>query len=457
MGAPPAQDPRTHWASQEAAAAMHAAPMDMNLPPQVHAAHPRGRDRRGPSRRRPLTTAVLTLGVAAAVGAWMFREPLREFIRNRTGGGVTVQIPHLPDQPTEPALPEPSATSAPQKAEDATGKFNPDESGSKSDGSLTASLSQDPDFLHGTEKAVPDAAVRPGNAPNGLLEVPSRPVEAGIKSSEASSGNRTAKISEPGDPTDLVKTPPKLDGVPENAMPAAEALQKFLAASGLEERMRYTLAPESMRNYMERYYAANSAGPVHVDTIAFVRLDPKPQIGSGAHAVFGLESRQWQFPVPVMLEESKDGFRVDWLSFVEFKDRLLERFFHEYTQGPALFHVGLTRTHYFEDGVPNADQKDAFTVTSAPTNPFSATIFVDKKSALGQELKDKIPWGTQVWAIAELEWLKLGDQKWVQLAAVPQLNWYSVPTTSAADSSKAPSSSSSGGPTEVQRAVPIGR
>eukprot|EP01031_Cornospumella_fuschlensis_P004872 gene4872-6093_t len=101
-----------------------------------------------------------------------------------------------------------------------------------------------------------------------------------------------------------------------------------------------------------------------------------------------------------MLEEDKEGYRVDWLSFVEFKDRLLERFFKEYSQGEALFHVGITRAHFFDDTVPNADNKDAFRVSTAPPNPFMATVFVDKESALGKELKDKVPWGAQVWAIA---------------------------------------------------------
>lgn len=273
------------------------------------------------------------------------------------------------------------------------------------------------------------------------MEVPSKQVEASIQSD--SSRDAT---------TALVKTDIRIEAPPE-AMPAAEALRKFLNASNIEERMRYTLAPDAMRKFMDRYYSVHPDGPINVDTIGYVRLDPKPQIGGGAHAVFGLESRAWQFPVPVMLEEGKDGFRVDWLSFVEFKDRLLERFFKEYSEGPARFHVGITRTHYFDDTVPNADNKDAFRVSSAPPNPFLATVFVDKDSAVGLDLKDKIPWGAQVWAIAELEWLRLGSQKWVELAAVPQLNWYSVPVAAKTPQpARSPSS-----PTEIQRAVPIGR
>ncbi len=94
-------------------------------------------------------------------------------------------------------------------------------------------------------------------------------------------------------------------------------------------------------------------------------------------------------------------------------------------------------------------------MSPAPPNPYLATVFVDRDSPLGRELRDKIPWGTQVWAIVELEWLRLGTQKWVELSAVPQLNWYSVPTT-AKNGSSGPSRPTSG-PTEVQKAVPVGR
>jgi hypothetical protein len=247
-----------------------------------------------------------------------------------------------------------------------------------------------------------------------------------------------------------------MDGVTPEAKAAADALLAFLKAGSLQERLRYSLAPEVMRPYMERYYAANPDGPIQVDAIALVRHDPKPQIGGGAHAVFGVESKTWEYALPVMLEEQQGSFKVDWLSFVEFKDRLLEKFLQGYQEGAARFHVGITRTHYFEDKVPNASTKDAFRLSPAPPNPFTATVFVDKESDLGRDLRDKIPWGSQVWAIVELEWIKLGNLSWVQLTGVPQLNWYSVPAE-ATPKRALPMTNGNGIPTETQKAVPVGR
>jgi hypothetical protein len=217
------------------------------------------------------------------------------------------------------------------------------------------------------------------------------------------------------------------DDAPPEAKPAVEALRKFLSANSLSERLQHTLGAEHMKPLMERYYTRLADGPVIVDRIQFVRMDPNPELGSGRHCIFSLENKTWEFPVPVMLEEQSDGFKVDWLAFVEFKDRLLEKFFQSYQEGAARFHVGIIRHHYFEDGVPNIERKDAFRVMPAPPNSFQASVFLDKDSALAQELRTRLPWETHVWAVVELEWKKLGSQQWVELSAVPQMHWYSLP------------------------------
>lgn len=266
-----------------------------------------------------------------------------------------------------------------------------------------------PVTVPGTEMAV--------NKANGaLLEVPSKAVvDNDVSTPTAPSGTGRHSIDE--------------DAVPSEAKPAVESLKKFLAAKSLDERLPLTLGAELMKPLMERYYTRSTDGPVIVDRIQFVRMDPNPELGSGRHCILSLENKTWEFPVPVMLEEQANIFKVDWLAFVEFKDRLLEKFFQRYQEGPARFHVGIIRQHYFEDGVPNLDRKDVFRIMPAPPNPYQASVFLDKDSQLSEELKTRLPWETHIWAVVELEWKKLGSQQWVELSAVPQLHWYSLPLT----------------------------
>jgi hypothetical protein len=250
-----------------------------------------------------------------------------------------------------------------------------------------------------------------------LLEVPAK----AVVSAEPSSSQTAA-------PGNLTQAPiVEEDDIPPSAKPAVDALKKFLNARSLEERLPYTLGADLMKPLMERYYARSPDGPVVVDHIQFVRMDPNPELGSGKHCILSLENKTWEFSVPVMLEEKEDGFKVDWVSFVEFKDRMLEKFFQSYQEGKACFHVGIIRHHYFEDGVPNLDRKDAFRVSPAPPNPFQQSVFLDKESELAQELRSRMPWETHIWAVVELEWKRLGPQQWVELSAVPQMHWYSLP------------------------------
>jgi len=279
--------------------------------------------------------------------------------------------------------------------------------------SMDATRSTNPPATASTTNSVPMGSATAGT----LLEVPAK------TTANAESPGGTAAAPSSQAPSPVIEA----DDVPPSAKPAVEALKKFLASKSLEERLPYTLGAELMKPLMERYYARAPDGPVMVDRIQFVRMDPNPELGSGKHCILSLENKTWEYSVPVMLEEKEDGFKVDWVSFVEFKDRMLEKFFQSYQEGKACFHVGIIRHHFFEDGVPNLDRKDAFRVSPAPPNAFQASVFLDKDSELAQELRSRMPWETHVWAVVELEWKKLGSQQWVELSAVPQMHWYSLP------------------------------
>lgn len=466
---------------------MNSAPLGqqppLNLPLQLNSPATAGVQQAIPSakpppRSRPMSRprkstnvfmiglAIIFLGGFLAAIAWLFREPLMQLAGLSVptppeASSIPVASSSLPGASTTPApaplpakpeAPRPTvvteATPAPKTA--GAGAFNPEEITRPATPPPPA-LTTPPDV---TKMPASEPSMTPPPAPTPLLDKKDSPLLEVVQATPAKS--TATQLSKAAPEASPATKEIRLDDVTPEAKPAADALMLFLKAGSLQERLRHTLAAEHMRPIMERYYSANPDGPIIVDAIALVRHDPKPQIGGGAHAVFGLESKTWEFPVPVMLEQTDGGFKVDWLSFVEFKDRLLEKFLQGYQEGPARFHVGITRTHYFEDKVPNSSNKDAFRISPAPPNPFVATIFMDKDSDLGRELRDKIPWGAQVWAIVELEWSKLGNLSWVSLSAVPQLNWYSVPASEGSAAQRTPPLEGQV-PSETQKAVPVGR
>lgn len=397
---------------------------------------------------------LLLAGTLLAVG-WMFKAPIMQMVnRYLPGNQPVVNVPRDSATPvTPPKITPANPPKAPQPVTIASAPDTPP---------ATSSVMPTQDAEPAPKKATPAtadeiaAASAAGRSAPGSTPTASPSPGGGLS-------EITPKVSTtPGAPAStespsLPMTSEVQIEVTEEARPAAEALRKFLDAPNLKERLKYTLAPEMMEPMMKDYYAVTADGPVRVDTIALVRFDPKPQVGGGAHAVFGLSSKAWEYAIPVMLEETGGKYRVDWLSFVEFKDRFLEKFLSSYQEGPGRFHVGITRQHFFEDTVPNPEKKEAFRINPPPPNPYEAHVLVEKDSAIARDLKDKIPWGTQVWAIVELEWVRLGNQQWVQLVGVPQLNWYSVPGNTNASKSGGSNGRAPEMPTETQKAVPIGR
>lgn len=220
---------------------------------------------------------------------------------------------------------------------------------------------------------------------------------------------------------------PKIVGVPEEAKPALKGLLNFLGASSWDERLKFSMLPEQVEAKGRAYYQANPDGPIDVDEIHYLRHEMNPQVGGGMHGVFVLFQRAWEHEIPVMVEVRDGEPRVDWLTFVEFKDDMLSKFMaNPSMEGRWRFHVALTRAHYFEDDIPNREEKDAFEI--APPMPTGKQMFAftDKTSQLARKLASTITWDKMVtWAIVELEWRKDGGKNWVELTAVPQLNWYS--------------------------------
>lgn len=390
------------------------------------------REPRGSSFLRLAFATLFLLGFLGVVGFFLkdYLPPsvlslLQRGDTEESSGTLEPSIPTAaPALPTPPVLPRQTAESPPASSQPTEAAPPPAPMGFDP-------LESTPEKAAAADPAAPAETIATPVMPPATPET-GKPLE--VASAGAGSSSSTASSSPPAalaKPPETVAPLTHEDGdgaIPEKAQPAADALRKFLAATTLEERLRYTLGADLMQPLMERYYARSQEGAVMVDRIQFLRLEPNPELGTGSHCIFSLENKTWEFPVPVMLEEQADGFKVDWLSFVEFKDRLLEKFFKGYQEGSIQAHVGIMRHHYFEDGVPNADRKDAFRITPAPPNTFQASAFIDKDSAFGQEMRKRLPWDKHTWAIVVLEWKKLGTQQWVEVTSMPQTHWYSLPT-----------------------------
>ena len=228
----------------------------------------------------------------------------------------------------------------------------------------------------------------------------------------------------------LESTPPPVAKIVPEETPAdpavlqepRAALQAFLAASGWKERLPLIQNGEALRPIIEEYYANHSDGPIKADSIDFLTSQPTPD-EKGVFFLFQVQVHD-EHGFPVAVENMQGNYRIDWRSFVEFKDLLLPKFFERYSPDPATFHVVLKRSHYFGSDVPDQEHKLCFSA-EPPVPGFQNYVWVsDDSQALITKLGVRSEFGQTAYPVVSLRWLKeKNGTAYVLLDDIVSDNW----------------------------------
>lgn len=206
------------------------------------------------------------------------------------------------------------------------------------------------------------------------------------------------------------------------AKSALDALLKFLDAKNWRERSAYAQKSDAVLKAMEQHAATHSDGPVVVGSVEFVERYPS-RSGVPPYCMFELSGGALKHPVLVLVEQSpKNGVRVDWEAFVEFKDDLLLRFLEQKGAAPHKFRVMLRRKHYFDKDVPDIAGKDSFQLEQ-PNSHYEGHVFVVRTSATGRQLANQLAWGQDMPVIAELVWKSDAKSWWVEIGSIASYGW----------------------------------
>src|SRR5439155_20519192 len=132
----------------------------------------------------------------------------------------------------------------------------------------------------------------------------------------------------------------------------------------------------------EKHAIAHGDGAISVGQIEFIERYPsKGKVPP--YCMFEVSGGALEHAVLTLVEQSsKDGARVDWGTFVEFKDDLLLHFLENKTAPPQKFRGLLRRKHYFDKDVPDIASKDSFELEQ-PNAHVECHVFVPRNSALG--------------------------------------------------------------------------
>ncbi len=211
------------------------------------------------------------------------------------------------------------------------------------------------------------------------------------------------------------------------AGPPRAALEAFLAARDWRERLTLSQNPAAVGPAMEAYYGDHKDGPVAASHITMIESDTVPDSNRKLYLyLVGVSALDADLPVSV--EETADGFRVDWQTFIEGLDGRLDAFCAAFREAPGDFRVSLRRTHFF--GAAQSWQKNAiaFHVDGpAPSEP--KLVWVPGTSTLLRgKLKqgDRLEWDVISHPVVRLQWRKAKDGgEWIELADIPADSWRS--------------------------------
>lgn len=213
-----------------------------------------------------------------------------------------------------------------------------------------------------------------------------------------------------------------LGRITDEAKSALDALLKFLDAPSWRERANYVQKSTEMPAALEKYASVHGDGPILVEQVEFLERYPSKG-GVPPYCMFEVSGGVLKHPVLILVEQSaKNGVRVDWQAFIEFKDDLLLRFLENKNSAPQKFRVMLRRKHYFDRDVPDLAAKDSFEIEQ-PNSEFQGHVFLPRNSALGKQLTSQLGWSQDMPVIAELVWKSDAKAWWVEISKIVSFGW----------------------------------
>ena len=178
---------------------------------------------------------------------------------------------------------------------------------------------------------------------------------------------------------------------------------------------------------MEAYYKEHKDGPIILEDMELTRIEPVEEDPSRNYYAYIVFFPGQDAGVPMSVEETKTGCLVEWCSFVEGKDQLLEKFFSRYRKEPGTFRALIRRGHYFEKDVPGQDRKVVFDLRSpSDTGPWK--IWTDNDSVTYAKYfatGERADWRVSSMMVLTLQWEKdAGGAEYVRLREVVADTWH---------------------------------
>ncbi|QJE95884.1 hypothetical protein [Luteolibacter luteus] len=202
------------------------------------------------------------------------------------------------------------------------------------------------------------------------------------------------------------------------------ALKAFLSAPDWRSRLKHSLHGANIGPKMETYYAEFADGPIR--PIAITAQLTRNDGESGVKlATFGVTTESHSKPIDVTLLETREGWKVDWETFVEFQNDHLAKFAGGQGSDTGAFHVEVRTTEITK--FPGGENMAAYRL-DLPWYEQSYFGFVETGSTTHRGLAAAVRPGNPIAPVLQLTRRRTADGKpYLEIMGIAASNWHPEP------------------------------
>jgi hypothetical protein len=173
------------------------------------------------------------------------------------------------------------------------------------------------------------------------------------------------------------------------AATAEATLRAFLEAPDWATRSAYVLFPEKTRAAMEAYSHEAPDGPTAFTSITAKQTQIDETTGYTL-LIFFVATQAFPSGIPTAVQETADGWLVDWYAFVEFRDQLFQKFMDGPADQTGRFHLIVSQPPPGSK-VNRSNEHFMSVVVNAPLNPTPQVAYVKNASEASTTLRAATP------------------------------------------------------------------
>jgi hypothetical protein len=220
--------------------------------------------------------------------------------------------------------------------------------------------------------------------------------------------------------------PATLQGEVKAQEEAKLAVEKVLKASNIDEVMKSVLNSSTVGPKIAAYHNGRPVTPFAYDGLA---MDSGSRVPGTNQRAFLFRARSAERPqgFPICVEETSEGYKVEWEAYIQCRDRTVTTFWNTPAAEPKSLFVVLKRSHYFDNDIKNLEDFDCFTLNSPNPDEDALTAFARKDSSFAKKFSSQIKWDANYFAVAQFAHIqRKNEPDHVEILEIERFNWRSA-------------------------------